>query len=188
MIFTKRKRKPLYGVGINDSTYDTKSCPFYKRWKDILTRCYSSKFLERRPSNKGVVVCQEWLTFSTFKKWMQEQEWEGNFLDKDILGKGLKIYSPSTCIFIPQILNSFIQNNSSTKRTYLKGCYFCKRSKHFCSSTSNPFTGKNVKVRGFSTEIDAHMDYKKRRLEYLNKLKEDLGFSEEIYTGMKSLL
>lgn len=104
----------IYGVGIVDLAYTkTKTvngqqtrCPFYKLWYSMLERCYSPYKLKRNPNYVGVTVCEEWLTFSNFKAWMETQDWEGNQLDKDLLCfDGAKIYSPSTCCFIPQWLN-----------------------------------------------------------------------------------
>ena len=79
------KRKPVYGVGINDAWYMINvniggklvTCKFYTKWVSMLTRCYSSKFHEMQPTYTECMVCKEWLTFSNFKKWMETQEWGG---------------------------------------------------------------------------------------------------------------
>ena len=61
-------------------------------------------------------MCDEWLTFSNFEKWFSDPDngyFERYHLDKDILVKGNKIYSPNTCCFVPQEINSlFIKDNS----------------------------------------------------------------------------
>ena len=114
------KRTLKYGVGINDAQYQVQlrntdntllTCPFYKVWSDMLKRCYSQTFLTKNPTYKGCYVCTPWLTFSNFRKWMETQAWKGKELDKDILIAGNKIYSPETCIYVPQWLNSFTINN-----------------------------------------------------------------------------
>ena len=46
--------------------------------------------------------------FSNFKEWASQREWEGLSLDKDLIKKGNKIYSPDTCIFVTQEVNSII--------------------------------------------------------------------------------
>ena len=66
------------------------------------------EYLERRPAYKDVVVRQEWLTFSNFKRWMEKQDWEGKQLDKDIIVLGNKVYSPETCAFVLGVTNGFI--------------------------------------------------------------------------------
>ena len=77
-------RKPVFGVGVNDASYMTnhkdkdgiiKVCPYYRRWKNMLKRCYSSKCQDKNPTYLGCAVSNEWLTFSNFKLWMEGQEW-----------------------------------------------------------------------------------------------------------------
>lgn len=110
------KKKLVKGVGINDADYVIEQringkrlrCPFYTRWISMLDRCYSSQFQERYPTYKGCYVHNDWLTFSTFKSWMENQDWEGKHLDKDILIEGNKLYSSDTCAFVTSEANNFL--------------------------------------------------------------------------------
>lgn len=97
--------KKVRGVGINDSITPIHTvvngkramCPFYRVWSNMLDRCYGNSELNGYDS---VSICEEWLTFSNFKIWMEKQDWQGKQLDKDILSKGgSKTYSPSTAMF-----------------------------------------------------------------------------------------
>ncbi|AMR57270.1 putative DNA binding protein [Pseudomonas phage vB_PsyM_KIL3b] len=112
----QNSRKLIYGVGINDADYITQPknrddrCPIFDRWHSMLRRCYSVSSLKANPTYEMVVVCQDWLVFSNFKKWMEPQEWSGLVLDKDILGDG-NIYSQKTCRFVPSDVNSFFSEN-----------------------------------------------------------------------------
>jgi len=75
-------RKLIWGVGINDSEYpistyiDGKQVKdiYYNTWKDMLKRGYSPKFQEKYPTYIGTTICSEWYTFSSFKRWMMEQD------------------------------------------------------------------------------------------------------------------
>ena len=109
--------RKIHGVGINDANYELVRyeykegrrrqvwmCPFYARWRAMLGRCYSKQFLEKHPTYRDCLVCEEWLTFSNFKSWMESQTWVGLVLDKDLLGSG-DLYSPSTCVFVPEYVN-----------------------------------------------------------------------------------
>lgn len=112
-------RTPLYGVGINDADYVTQPrhgtrCPIFDKWHSMLRRCYSENSLVRNPAYTFTIVCEEWLTFSKFKAWMEKQDWYGKSLDKDLLGAG-NLYSPETCIFISPRLNSFISERISSE-------------------------------------------------------------------------
>lgn len=103
------------GIGINDANYPIQHtvdgkrvrCPYYQAWKNMLTRCTPEEGL-RRPSYAGTTVCKEWKSFMAFRRWMLKQDWQGNALDKDILGIGKKHYSPETCLFVSPMVNMFI--------------------------------------------------------------------------------
>ena len=111
------KRKGfVYGVGVNDSqepVYKLTNgvrlrCPFYSTWVRMLKRCYCPKYHALKPSYAGCSVATEWLSFSNFKSWMREQDWEGKHLDKDILTPGNKVYSAQTCCFVEPSLNQLL--------------------------------------------------------------------------------
>lgn len=115
----------VYNIAVNDADYKVSKrkrlsngvckkvweCPFYSKWMNMLTRCYSEAFHRNRPSYRGCTVCKDWLVFSNFKDWMSRQNWDGNALDKDLVGNGNKIYSPDTCVFVSPELNSFLLIN-----------------------------------------------------------------------------
>lgn len=111
------KGTPVYGFGINDAEYPVNitegeglkrktvwRCPYYQKWVNMLDRVYGSQ----RPTYIDVKVCSEWSSFTTFKSWMQTQDWEDKELDKDLLGDG-KLYSPETCYFISKKVNMLLQ-------------------------------------------------------------------------------
>ena len=133
------KRKLSYGVGINDADYITcrkikgkwLRCPFYQRWRNMLERCYSTKFHNHHPTYKDCSVCEEWLTFSNFKAWMIKQDWKNKHLDKDLLIRGNKTYSTSACLFIPPQINTFLTNCETPISEHPKGVYLDKRRGKF---------------------------------------------------------
>ena len=110
-----KAKKKIFGIGIDDSTASSNQTAHYK-WYRMLERCYSERYLAKKPTYRGCCVCDEWLTFSNFEKWFSDPDkgyCERYHLDKDILVKGNKIYSPNTCCFVPQEINSlFIKDNS----------------------------------------------------------------------------
>lgn len=105
----------IYGIGINDSDHPVKVrvngeriwCPYYRRWSQMMARCYSPATLKNQKTYERVSVCKDWIRFSNFEKWMKEQDWAGQHLDKDILGDGL-IYSPENCAFVSRAANNLI--------------------------------------------------------------------------------
>lgn len=99
-----------YGIGfVGIGKYTAKNNKnAHEKWDNMLERCYYVKS-QHRLSYKDVKVCEDWHNFQNFAKWY-EDNWkshmEGWELDKDILFKGNKIYSPETCWFVPAVINS----------------------------------------------------------------------------------
>ena len=80
-------------------------------WQSMIRRCYGPKEIQKHPTYKDCAVCDEWLVYSNFKRWFEGPEngyRDGYQLDKDIFSDGSKIYSPSTCCFIPHDINKLI--------------------------------------------------------------------------------
>lgn len=112
----------VYSVGfVGEGEYklseNGKSTKCYRTWLQMIRRCYSKKFQERNPTYKDCEVCPEWHNFQVFAEWYYENYYkidgEVMCLDKDILWKGNKIYSPDTCIFVPNRINClFIKADS----------------------------------------------------------------------------
>lgn len=156
------KRKTVYGIGINDAPYLLQSivdgkqvmCPFYKSWARMLERCYSEKRLLKFPTYQSCSVCEEWLTFSNFKAWMEKQDWGGMNLDKDVLISGNKQYSPYSCIFITTSVNSLLTDSAVKRGIYPLGvCWHKATSKFIANARVN---GKQKHLGLFATAQLAH--------------------------------
>lgn len=163
--------KLVHGIGINDVEEKTWihvdgrriKHPVYKRWIHMLARCYSKRELNLRPTYHGCTVCEEWHRFSNFKRWMESQDWQGKQLDKDLLVKGNKIYSPDTCIFISQQLNSFSNDMKASRGQWPLGVDFNKRMGKFHARCCNPITKKHDSVGFFDCPDVAHKEWKKHK-------------------------
>lgn len=105
---------------VNDADYVVKPtvngkrqhCPFYVAWQAMKRRCCADEYKVKNPTYGSVTCCKEWLYFSNFKTWMEQQPWEGMDLDKDILVKGNLVYSPETCRFVPHAINSVFRDTT----------------------------------------------------------------------------
>ena len=122
----------FYGVGYvgeGKYTFKTHRC-IYDKWTSMIERCYNKKYQEKRPTYIGCAVCSEWHNFQNFAKWYEENyyeiEGEKMCLDKDILVKGNKIYSPETCIFVPQRINELFVKNNAIRGKYPIGISYHK--------------------------------------------------------------
>ena len=173
------KRRKVFGVGNNDADYMVYECetiggkrkiiwrcPFYLTWANMLRRCYSEKALIRNPTYKGCTVFERWLIFSNFKAWMETQDWKGKQLDKDLLVKGNKVYSPDNCIFVHPKVNTFTTDHGNARGEYMIGVYWSKNAGKFMSQCGNPFTGKQEYLGCFTNELEAHLAWKRKKHEH----------------------
>lgn len=176
----------VHGIGINDADYVlhtfevledrlkcgrkkrrlTWACPYYKKWSAMIARCYSDAYQAKYPSYRGCIVCEEWLLFSSFRKWMVGQEWEGLQLDKDLLLAGNKVYSPETCVFVPRRVNMFLTDCSAVRGNYLLGVSRNKNCSRFEARISVTTTGKSTYLGSYVTEEEAHLVWKERKHQY----------------------
>lgn len=173
-------KKLLYGVGINDADYvvskgsrgKSVKCPVYMAWAGMITRCYSENYKSKRPTYANCKVEKEWHLFSNFKAWMESQDWHGKQLDKDLLFIGNKLYSPSTCLLVDAMVNSFIIENGVNGSESLIGAYWHKRDKKFSVRCRNPLTKKKEHVGLFNCPEEAHLAWRKRKHEIACQLAE----------------
>jgi len=158
-----KKTKLVRGVGVNDADYVVLTiingkkimCPFYLKWSDMLNRCYSDKCQEKFPTYVGCTVCDEWLIFSVFKRWMEKQKWQGMHLDKDLLVEGNKRYSPDTCVFVDRSTNTLLNDRAAARGHLPIGV--AKNGKGYRSVCRNG--GNKVHLRTYPTEEQAHAVY-----------------------------
>ena len=175
--------KLVFGVGVNDLPYRTQvyeyvtenggkrirkhvfTCKYYEAWRNMLQRCYSKKYLESKPSYVGTSVCSEWVYASEFKKWMEQQDWDGKSLDKDIIVRGNKLYSPDTSAFVLQATNKFVIARDASRGDYPIGVNLFKRTGKYQARCENNFTRKKESLGLFSTPEEAHEAWRKRKHE-----------------------
>jgi hypothetical protein len=176
----RKKTKLVFGVGINDANYTVSpvinggqyKCPFYLVWKSMLHRLYNKNDHKFIRNYNDCRVCEEWLKFSNFKAWMETQDWFGKELDKDLLVKGNKLYSPQTCLFIGKNLNKFLTDSKFTRGELLIGVSRQKHSNKFKAECSGRILGVKGYIGLFDTEVKAHLAWKKRKHKYACKLAE----------------
>lgn len=187
------KKNTVYGIGVSDLDYKAHKfingvhsiCAFYDTWKGMLRRCYDKKYQKKKPTYIGCSVCDDWLTFSKFKAWMISQDWKGKQLDKDILIKGNKVYSPQSCVFVSALTNSFTTERNSARGLHPLGVTFEKNSGKFVAQCRNPFSGKSEKLGRFFSDIEAHQAWKKRKHELACQLA-DLQTDERVANALRA--
>ena len=147
----------------------------YQTWVDVLKRVYVEK--KSRTSYLNVSVCYDWLNFQNFAEWFYEQEFSETKdengkrydLDKDILVKGSKTYSPETCCFVPNEINCLFIRNKRIRGNLPIGV--TKDGKYFMARLSKGL-GNRKFLGSFKTETEAFLAYKQSKEMHLKELAE----------------
>lgn len=107
------------GEGKYKSKENGKNTRVYDTWHNMLQRCYDEKYQKKYPTYIGCEASEEFHNFQNFGDWNSknyyEIEGEQMCLDKDILVKHNKIYSPETCVFVPQTINKLFTKRQNDR-------------------------------------------------------------------------
>lgn len=184
-----KKVKLIYGWGINDVGYDVCKhetvngkrkciwmCPYYVKWRSMISRCFNSKYLANKPTYIDCTICEEWKYLSNFIEWVDSQpnkDWVNCQLDKDLLSYG-KCYSPQTCVFVDEITNQFIKESGNSRGYCLLGvCMTTSSIRPYKTQCRNPFNRDDRGYLGtFSNELKAHKAWQAKKHEYACQLAE----------------
>lgn len=190
--------KRYYGVGyLGEGKYKVskngKHTRIYTTWHSILVRCYSEEYHNRQSTYVNCKASEEFLNFQNFGNWDEDNyykiEGEKMCLDKDILAKGNKIYSPETCVYVPQTINNlFVKKDKNRGESYI-GTHRLKNGKyqaHCC--LINPKTGKSKKeyLGLYNTQQEAfeiYKYYKEKNIKEVANYYED-KIPEKLYNGL----
>lgn len=155
----------IYDVGClgNATSRDSnrKKKKAYLTWHNMLMRCYDEKSFKKHPTYVDCSVCDEWLCYENFEKWFSENYYEIDNeqmeLDKDILVKGNKTYSPATCVFVPKRINMLIVKADGRRGKHPLGVTFDKETNKFMGRV---ITLDKIQKKRFNTKEEAFMFYK----------------------------
>jgi hypothetical protein len=158
----------VFGVGvIGDSDVDIYS-KCYSSWTSMLKRCYSGTIETK--AYHDCFVTAEWFHFKNFEEWFDAQVvhtgWE---LDKDLLVKGNKVYSASTCLFLPTEINCFLTKRYNHRGKWPIGVTYHERLNKWEASCSNVF-GKKAYLGVFEDPHAAFLAYKEAKENYAKML------------------
>lgn len=175
-----KSRTGVAGVGYNTSNIPTKvngkHTPEYVMWREMLRRCYSKSFQKKCPQYTECYVCERWHNFMNFyndiikmkgyehistKRWVN--------LDKDIILKGNKVYSPDLCRLVPQEINKLITNRRACRGDLPIGVTFSKSKGKYVASLGF-IKGTPIKGNVFDKPNDAFLFYKKHKESHIKNI------------------
>lgn len=148
--------KGYFGIGEYKATDKGKITKEYQAWHGMFLRCYHKSRAITQPTYAGCTVHSDWHNFQTFAKWHEENYIEGCHLDKDLIKKGNKIYSPKTCVFITRELNNLMNDNGSSRMFMPIGVQ--RRGNRYTSRIN--IAGKSTYLGTFDDKESAHRSWK----------------------------
>lgn len=182
---------------ISPNNYERSITLSGQRWESIEKRCQVDGDQQRKyPRYKGTTNLFE--SFNDFVEWSRfevgydlrenvgRQSW-AYCIEKDILGNGSKVYSPDTCLFVPNAVNIFLTARNASRGDYPIGAAWKEQNKKFQAQ---------VRDRGTSRYLGLYEDpFEAHRAWQLGKI--DIGrvFASEfkdwhtkLYNGLNSWL
>ena len=173
----------VFGIGTTGTEptrdEDGKVLDSYTCWKSMLCRCYSAKYLAKYPTYVDCRVCDKWLYYPNFKKSYEENYYKidnkTSQLDKDIIIKGNKVYSPNTCVFVPDFINKLFIKRQNVRGDLPIGVCYDKTNKKYRASLSVFKDGKKtMKTLGrFDTANEAFEVYKQAKENYIKEVADE---------------
>ena len=179
------------GVGIlGIGTYDPKNHKdAYTVWREMIRRCYDSKFQNKYPTYISCEVCEDWHCFQIFCEWFYDNHYniEGQTmaLDKDILCKGNKTYSPGTCCFVPQCINKLFTKRDRNRGDLPIGVNYHKQHNKYQANCSDG-SGHFIYLGLYETPEEAFKVYKQYKEQTIKDIAEEYKdvIPEVLYNAM----
>lgn len=169
-------RRSVVGVGyIGDGPHNSSnSRQLFMTWTNMLVRCYDEEALKKHITYVGCWVDERWHCFQNFAGWCEAQpefiknrDWH---LDKDILIRGNKVYSPETCCFVPRDINNLFTLRGNKRGDFPLGVHWDNTKERFVAQVNK---GQKRKFLGyFSDPTSAFAAYKDAKEGVIKELAE----------------
>lgn len=157
----KRSVLEIGYLGCNDANVKSSS---YRKWHNMLARCYNSKIHTYKPYYKPCTVIEEWQSYANFREWFRQNNIEGRKLDldKDMLIQGNKVYGSDTCALVTHYANTIFEDRGIKTNT--------TRNPHTGKfDTSMSVLGKRNVIGSFETEEAAQRGLLAYKKEFIMK-------------------
>lgn len=167
-------------IGNKCPVYISKGNPVkeYTMWKAMLNRCFY-KQNNNVQCYRDCKICDEWILYENFYKWVHEQE---NFIklynsnirfdvEKDILIKRNIIYSPETCCLVPHNVNALFVKQQFRRGKYPIGVCYDKEQNKYASYLC--INGKQRRIDRFDTVEEAFENYKVEKEKLIKKIAQE---------------
>lgn len=166
----------------------------YTVWSNMLKRCYNTSSLESRPSYKQCYVSKDFTHLKMFNDWYKSQigstdtdeAGKAFSLDKDILIKGNKVYSPETCCFVPNEINAILLKHDAGRGKHPIGVTYHKATGKYRSTLS--IFNQSFYLGLYDCEVEAFQAYKVAKERYIKEVAEKWKdkIDERVYMALNN--
>lgn len=171
--------KSVCGIGYIGNTcvsINGKKKDSYRAWDRMIRRCYGDNPNYKNSTYKDCTVCEEWLCYANFEKWYDENYYEidgeRTELDKDILLKGNKVYSPITCVFVPKNINALFEKSNKIRNSFYIGVRQHSKYKNKYMAECSDGHNKNKYLGIFDNPKEAFYAYKTHKENLIKEIAE----------------
>lgn len=169
--------KTVYNVGYIGSdikiSHKGKVLKSYIMWNSMLKRCYRDNYEMQSRTYKNCFVSTEWLNYTAFLHWYNKNYYEIPeelmCLDKDILVKGNKMYSPDYCCIVPQTINNLFTKSDAIRGDCPIGVCWHERDNIY-EAWCDDGNGKQTYLGRTDNKIEAFYMYKRYKEDVIKKI------------------
>lgn len=176
------------GVGKHKATVNRKNTKAFSVWMGILERCYDNK--GERQCYNDCLMEEEWHNFQNFAEWYYNNDYECNNetleVDKDILFKGNKIYSPKTCLLVPHEINKLFIKQKTQRGNLPIGVRIREDIIDKKYNARCRYKGKSVHLGYYKTIEEAFYVYKNFKEKVIKEVADEYKdlIPKELYEAM----
>lgn len=196
-----RERTLVKGWGVNDADYPVNwsvngerfRCPIFSIWKSLICRTIPP-IKESHASYADCSISDGWKHYMDFYNWTNNRDWEGLRLDKDVLIRGNRIYSPDTCVYIPNSLNQLLKQPKKSDSDICMGVRYLhgyKDSKDKFEAYSK-YEQKYIYLGTYYSKEEAHAAWQQEKVTHFEKeiqKLEEMNFKDQrIYPALENLI
>lgn len=162
------------GIGfIGVGKYNSKEHKLaYHKWKGMLQRCTNPMDCKNTESYYDCEVCEAWYNFQNFAEWFYDSLYpcdETVCVDKDILVHGNKLYSPETCLLVPERINLLFVKEYKRRGSLPIGVQKCKGDKYISVVSTYP---SYIYLGVFDSIEETFATYKRVKENYIREVAE----------------
>lgn len=175
------------------NVYERYSTLSGQRWESIEKRCIDGGDQQRKyPRYAGTT--NMFGNFNNFVEWSRTEvgydlrEPVGNqswawCIEKDILGDGSKIYSPETCLFVPNAVNIFLTARNASRGEYPIGVAWKEKNNKFQAQVRDRGTSRYLGLH--SDPMEGHRAWQLGKIDIgRNFALEFKGWHDKLYNGL----